>query len=294
MLFNTEQTLKQIITLASKELEQEEIFFGHGTDNAWDEVCWLLESLLRKAGIQTFTENTQLDDSILRKFQQLLEQRIVERKPLAYLLNEAWFAALPFYVDERVIVPRSPFAELIQNRFDPLLAEEPKRILDLCCGSGCIGLATALAFPDAKIELSDLSSDALEVTAINIAKHHLGSRCEAVQSDLFSKLQGSYDLILSNPPYVGIQEYQDLPAEYKQEPAMALLSEDNGLDIPVKILQTAANYLNDQGLLILEVGSGWQALVDLYPDAPLLWLDFEQGGEGLCALTKKQLQEYSF
>jgi len=294
VLFNTKKTLKQIITLASKELEKKELYFGHGTDNAWDEICWLLESLLRNSGVETISEDMLIEESILMEFQQLLERRIQERKPVAYLLNEAWFATLPFYVDERVIVPRSPFGELIQNRLEPLLEEEPESILDLCCGSGCIGLAAALTFPDAKVELSDLSADALEVAAINIAKHGLGRRCEAKQSDLFSKLQGPYDLILSNPPYVGLQEYQDLPAEYKQEPAMALLSERNGLDIPIKILQMAANYLNAQGLLILEVGNSWQTLVDLYPDAPFLWLDFEQGGEGLCALTKKQLQKYSF
>jgi ribosomal protein L3 glutamine methyltransferase len=294
MVLYTNQTLKQILSSASKVLEQGDLFFGHGTDNAWDEACWLLESLLRRSGLSHIAEDMQLDEMILKEFQELIDRRLHEKKPLAYLLNEAWFAGMPFYVDERVIVPRSPFAELIQQRFEPLLGNEPKRILDLCCGSGCIGLATATVFPEAEIELSDLSSEALEVAAINIDKHVLSSRCRAIQSDLFDELSGQYDLILSNPPYVSRAEYQDLPIEYKKEPAIALLSEKEGLEIPVKILQRAADHLNDGGLLILETGNSWQALSDLYPDAPFLWLDFEQGGEGLCALTKKQLKEYNF
>ena len=209
-------------------------------------------------------------------------------------IGEAWFSNWPFYVDERVIVPRSPFAELIQNRFASLIMAEPASILDLCCGSGCIGLAAALQFPASSVVLSDLSAEALEVAAINVARHALSERVTQNASDLFRQLNGRFDLILSNPPYVGTTEYQDLPAEFKQEPAMALLSEQEGLAIPVRILQEAAEYLNDKGLLVLELGNSWQALVDRYPDAPFLWLEFTQGGEGICALNKKQLQAYNF
>tara|TARA_R110000772_G_scaffold266004_1_gene387935 strand:- start:2847 stop:3731 length:885 start_codon:yes stop_codon:yes gene_type:complete len=294
MLFNTKQTLKQIISLVADALDQASLFYGHGTDNAWDEACWLVETLIQKSGLREIKEDMLLEQAILDQVQQILDRRINEKIPLAYLLQEAWFAGSAFYVDERVIVPRSPFAELIENRFEPLISGEPERILDLCCGSACIGLATAMIFPQSRVELSDLSSEALEVAAINVSRHDLGKRVSLSCSDLFQALNGPYELILSNPPYVGIEEYQDLPAEFKQEPAMALLSEQRGLAIPVKILQQAADYLSDSGLLIMEVGNSWQALADLYPDAPFLWLEFEQGGEGICVLNKKQLESYRF
>ncbi|MBN4053313.1 50S ribosomal protein L3 N(5)-glutamine methyltransferase [Haliea sp. AH-315-K21] len=294
MLFNTQQTLKQIVTLASKELERADLFFGHGTDNSWDEACWLVETLVQRSGIDQINAEMALEEVVLNELQKLLIRRTKEKIPLAYLLNEAWFAGLPFYVDDQVIIPRSPIAELIKNRFKPLIADEPKRILDLCCGSGCIGLASAFEFPGAKIVLADLSTEALTVAAINKEKHGLNSRCTLQQSDLFTDLKGPFDLIVSNPPYVGEAEYMTLPYEYKHEPTMALVSERNGLEIPVGILRQAADYLTEDGILILEVGNSWQALADLYPKAPFLWLEFENGGEGILSLSYKQLREYGF
>ncbi len=297
MLFNTKQTLKQIITIASKALEQADLYFGHGTDNAWDEACWLVETIVKANGEDKIEAEMTLDDVVLDQLQKVLDQRIEEKIPLAYLLNEAWFAGSTFYVDDKVIIPRSPIAELITNRFMPLLKNEPVAILDLCCGSGCIGLASVMEFPDAKVVLADLSEEALQVAAINIQRHHLNHRSHIQKSDLFDGLEGfegSFDLIISNPPYVGEKEYLSLPEEYKHEPAMALLSEQNGLELPARILKRAADYLSADGVLILEVGNSWKSLMDLYPDAPFLWLEFENGGEGVLALSYTQLRKYKF
>lgn len=303
MLFNTEQTLEQIITLVSRELEQADLFFGHGTDNAWDEACWLVEAIAKGDEKEQIDAEMSLDSAKLSRLQKLLIKRVEEKLPLAYLLNEAWFSELPFYVNDKVIIPRSPIGELIKNRFASLLKNDPAWILDLCCGSGCIGLASAIAFPDAKVVLSDLSEDALRVAAINAEKYHLEHRSFIQQSDLFKDLAGlvglevlarGFDLIISNPPYVGEAEYLSLPEEFKHEPAMALLSEQNGLKIPVDILKNAADYLSPDGTLILEVGNSWEALMNLYPDAPFLWLEFENGGEGVLAISYVQLREYKF
>ncbi|MDG2089803.1 MAG: 50S ribosomal protein L3 N(5)-glutamine methyltransferase [Gammaproteobacteria bacterium] len=294
MLFNTHQTLKQIVTLASKELEQADLFFGHGTDNPWDEACWLVETLVQRSGAKQIDAEMKLDEVVLEQIQSLLSKRSNEKIPLAYLLNEAWFADLPFYVDEKVIIPRSPIAELIKNCFKSIVKQEPKTILDLCCGSGCIGLASAMVFPESTVVLADLSVEALQVAAINSEKLELRSRVTLQPSDLFTDIEGCFDLIVSNPPYVGEHEYLNLPDEYKHEPALALLSEHNGLAIPIEILRQAANYLNEDGILLLEVGNSWQALADIYPDAPFLWLEFENGGEGILALSYMQLRHYKF
>ncbi|MDC1436418.1 50S ribosomal protein L3 N(5)-glutamine methyltransferase [Gammaproteobacteria bacterium] len=297
MLFDTKQTLKQIVNIVSKELEQADLFFGHGTDNAWDEACWLVESIVKANGGDKIDAEMMLEGAVLNQLQKVLTQRVEEKIPLAYLLNEAWFGGLPFYVNDKVIIPRSPIAELIKNHFMALLKSDPKMILDLCCGSGCIGLASLMEFPSAKVVLADLSEDALQVVAVNIEKHHLNRRSLIKQSDLFEGLkglEGSFDLIISNPPYVGEKEYESLPEEYKHEPSMALISEQNGLKLPIEILKQAADYLSEDGMLILEVGNSSEALVALYPDAPFLWLEFENGGEGVLALSYAQLREYRF
>ncbi len=297
MLFNTKQTLKQIIKIASKKLKQADLHFGHGTDNAWDEACWLVEAIVKANGEDKIEAEMSLDGLVLNQLQNVLDRRIEEKIPLAYLLNEAWFAGQPFYVNDKVIIPRSPIAELIKNRFIPFLKNKPAAILDLCCGSGCIGLASVMEFPEAKVVLVDLSEEALQVAAVNIERHHLNHRSHIQQSDLFDGLdglEGSFDLIISNPPYVGEKEYLSLPEEYKHEPAMALLSGQNGLELPVKILKRAADYLSADGILILEVGNSWKYLMDLYPDAPFLWLEFENGGEGILALSYSQLRKYKF
>ena len=277
----------------AQRFEEAELFFGHGTGDPWDEAVYLTFAAL---GI-SFDE----DDSVMERplqpqevarVEALAVRRIEERIPVAYLVGEAWFCGLPFKVDERVLIPRSPIAELINNRFEPLLVREPLRILDLCTGSGCIGIACALAFEDARVDLSDISADALQLARENVIRHGLQERVQVLESDLLQSLQGPYDLIVTNPPYVSRQEIDDLPAEYRHEPELGLLSRDDGLDIPLRILREAAAYLSEDGLLVLEVGYSREALTARLPEVPLLWLEFGQGGDGVCALTAGQLRQY--
>ena len=286
---NTQECLDRI----TDAFDTADLFFGHGTDNAWDEACWLLETLARRHQLPQLQLGTALPTDLLVEVEDIARLRMDTRKPLAYLLNEAWFCDVPFYVDERVLVPRSPFAELIRNRFEPLLPKTPRRILDLCTGGGCIGIACALAFPDAEVVLADLSPDALAVARINIEKHKLSGRVQWVESDLFDNITGKFDLIVSNPPYVGAEEYAELPDEYLREPQLGLLTGNDGLEIPLKILQQAAEFLTDDGLLLLETGATWPLLDEVRSDLPFLWLEFEHGGEGICALTAEQLRAQS-
>ena len=224
---------------------------------------------------------------------QLFERRITEGLPAAYITNQAMFCGLPFYVDERVLVPRSPIGELIDNEFSGLIYDEPKRILDLCTGSGCIAIACARKFPEAEIDAVDLSLDALEVAQINIEGHGLLAQVIPIQSDVFSGVVGqSYDLIVTNPPYVDQEDVDALPQEYLHEPEMGLGSGFDGLDIVRKILAQAANHLNDNGVLICEVGNSQVHLTAAFPKVPFQWLEFERGGHGVFRLTKAQLTQY--
>ena len=220
---------------------------------------------------------------------QLASRRIQERVPVAYLVDEAWFAGLPFHSDQRALVPRSPLAELILNHYAPLLSEPPRRVLDLCTGGGCIGIATATVFPDAEVDLADISVDALALAEQNIQRHQLQSRVKTVASDLFDGVEGRYDLIVSNPPYVSADEVVSLPAEYGHEPSLGLLSDEEGLLIPLQIMRQAAEFLTEEGVLVMEVGYSWEALMSRYPDLPVIWLAFEQGGEGVMAITRESL-----
>ena len=285
--------VEECLARIEEMLEASELSFGHGTDNAGDEAYWLLHSILY--GARDFAEippDMPVTEGQWSRVRELLDRRINERKPLAYLLKEAWFCGLPFHVDERVLVPRSPIAELIQNGFEPFLAQPPADILDLCTGSGCIGIACADAFPEARAVLSDCSEDALAVAQQNITRHGQQDRVSTQLSDVFDSIVGRFDLIVSNPPYVSAEEYAGLPDEYVQEPRLGLVCGENGLAIPLRILRQAAGFLNDDGLLILEVGNNWQALEEAVPDLPLLWLDFEFGGHGVCALHKSELMAY--
>jgi len=215
--------------------------------------------------------------------------RINERKPLAYITHRARFAGQEYYVDERVLVPRSPFAELIENQFAPWLTQSPTSILDLCTGSGCIALACAMTFPDAHVDGSDLSEDALSVAHLNREHFGLEERCELIQSDLFENLQArKYDLIISNPPYVDAVDMAMLP-EYHFEPELGLASGEDGLDITRRILATAAEHLTDEGILIVEVGNSAPALEEAFPDLAFTWLEFERGGDGVFLLERDQL-----
>jgi ribosomal protein L3 glutamine methyltransferase len=213
---------------------------------------------------------------------------------LPYLTNIAWFAGMKFYVDERVIVPKSPIGELIRNDFEPWVDKKSiNSVLDLCTGSGCIGIGMARVFSDAKITISDISEDALEVAKRNVKDHNLNNRVAIIESDLFKNIDGAhFDLIVSNPPYVDHQDIIEMPEEYKKEPILALEAGNDGLDIVKRILRQAPHHLNDGGILIVEVGNSQYALQDQYPSVPFTWLSFADGGDGVFMLTLEELLKY--
>lgn len=271
------------------------LVFGHGTDNALDEAASLV---LYALGID-YEEPDEVLDNVLDtaargRVRELLEQRASTGKPAAYLTQVAWFAGLPFYVDERVLVPRSPIAELIRAQFNPWIsAERVRQVLDLATGCGCIGIACAYAFPGAHVDVSDVSVDALDVVRENIKRHNMRGRVHALRADVFAALPvKKYDIIVSNPPYVPQQDVRQLPREYQHEPLTGLSAGDDGLDIVVRILADAADYLAADGLLVVEVGLSQEALVALFPRVPFLWLEFDCGGEGVFLLDARQLQVY--
>lgn len=221
---------------------------------------------------------------------EMVEQRLGLRKPVAYLTHSAWFCGLEFYVDERVIIPRSPIGELIQQGFTGILRAEPKRILDMCTGSGCIAIACAERFPQADIDGVDLSVDALNVAEINIDRHQLAHRVFPFQSDLFDNLpQDHYDLIVTNPPYVDQEDLDDMPEEFHHEPELALGSGVDGLNLTKRILAQSADFLSDNGVLVCEVGNSMVHLIEQFPSVPFNWIEFKHGGLGVFSLTKEQL-----
>ncbi len=287
-------TLRDYLRWAISEFGRAGLFFGHGTDNAYDEARVLvLHSLNLPLDIDPALLDARLTLAEREAVLLLIKRRVDERVPAAYLTHEAWFAGLSFYVDERVLVPRSPIAELIAQDFEPWLGGmQPRRILDLCSGSGCIGIACAYQFHEARVDLVDISLDALNVADINIARHDLADRVSAVQSDVFDLLADQkYDLIVSNPPYVDAEDLAAMPAEYQREPALGLASGPDGLDITRRILRDAADYLSEDGVLIVEVGNSCVALDDAFPTVPFMWLEFEHGGHGVFVMSREQLIE---
>ncbi|EQM65983.1 N5-glutamine S-adenosyl-L-methionine-dependent methyltransferase [Aquipseudomonas alcaligenes OT 69] len=288
------RTLRDHIRWAVSRFHAENLFFGHGTDNAWDEARQLvLGALHLPYEVADSYLDCRLEDDERAHVQALLRRRILERVPVAYLLGEAWFCGMPFVVDERVLVPRSPIAELIQQSFEPWLAAEPARILDLCTGSGCIGIAAAHAFPNAEVVLADLSFDALEVANLNIERHDLEDRVFTVQGDGFEGLPNQrFDLILSNPPYVDAEDFADMPEEFQHEPAMGLACGDDGLDLVRRMLAEAADHLTERGTLIIEVGNSQVHVEALYPEVDFTWLEFAHGGHGVFLLSASQCREH--
>jgi ribosomal protein L3 glutamine methyltransferase len=294
---------KQLHTIAdycrygASLFNQAELFYGHGNDNALNEALTLVmqplalpEEMSEQVMTCNLIEQEKLD--ILSFF----KRRITEQVPVAYITNLAYFAQLPFYVDERVLVPRSPIGELIEKRFSPYISEDkpPQRILDLCTGSGCIAIACASYFPEAAIDAVDLSVDALNVALLNIENHGLSEQVIPIQSDVFSGVEGqTYDLIVSNPPYVDQDDIDCLPTEFTHEPEMGLGCGEDGLDIVRVILAEAADHLNDDGLLICEVGNSQIHVEAVYPEVDFTWLDFERGGHGVFMLTKTQLIQHA-
>lgn len=287
-------TIDDLLRFSVTQMTAQELHFGHGTVNAVEEARVLLGFILQLTPDELFdSRHCRLTRDEKTAYLKLLQQRIEQRRPAAYLTRQSWFAGLPFYVDERVLVPRSPLAELIEASFQPWLTEPPARILDLCTGSGCIAVACAYQFSDAEIDAVDLSTDALLVAEQNIAEHGLDDRVFPLRSDLFEQLTGErYDLIVSNPPYVDSEDMEDLPAEYQHEPVMGLAAGDDGLELVDKMLLQAADHLNPEGLLICEVGNSMPALNNKYPRTPFLWVEFERGGDGVFILSQAQLQQH--
>lgn len=289
------KTIRDWQRYAVTEMNLAEVFFGHGAADAWQEANLLLASVtalnfheLAEVGVCNLTSFEK------QKFWQLLQKRIDQRVPAAYLTNQAWFAGLPFYVDERVLVPRSPISELIENQFQPWLSESPRRILDLCTGSGCIAIACAYAFPDADIDALDISEDALAVCEMNIEQHQLSHQVTPMLSDGFDAVaEERYDLIVTNPPYVDAEDMADLPEEYHHEPELGLAAGNDGLDLVRRILAEAPQHLNHNGVLVCEVGNSQVHMESVWPQVPFTWLDFERGGDGVFMMTREQLIEHA-
>ncbi|MDY6828940.1 MAG: 50S ribosomal protein L3 N(5)-glutamine methyltransferase [Pseudomonadota bacterium] len=287
-------SLRDFLRWGVSRLFKDAAVFGHGFDDPWDEA---LAIILYGLNLPWEIDDRVLDARLLeeerRDLVALFRRRLVERIPTAYLTRSAWFAEMEFYVDERVLVPRSPLAELIEGRFqewiDPSRVE---RILDLCTGSGCVAMAAAMAFPAAEVVGTDISAPALEVAKINRTRHGLEERVELLEGDLYTPLgAGPFDLILSNPPYVPVAAMAELPAEYRHEPELGLVAGQDGLDIVRRILSGARQWLAPGGLLVVEVGDGQDAVEHAFPDTPFFWPEFMRGGHGVFVLSADQLPE---
>ncbi len=287
-------TIRDMLRWATSCFNAAELYYGHGTDNAWDDAVQLIfHSLHLPITMPSSIQNARLTTSERKAIAELINRRVKEKIPVPYLTHEAWFARLSFYVDQRVLIPRSPIAELIENHFLPWLTVQPHKILDLCTGSGCIAIACAHYFPETRIVATDISVDALAVAKTNAENHGVENRVQFIHSDLYQSIpQQSFDLIVSNPPYVDEHDMTYLPAEFKHEPQLGLAAGKEGLDFAIKILKSAAKYLTADGLLILEVGNSEQALVKRFPNVPFLWLEFERGGGGVLLFTAEQLRRY--
>lgn len=286
--------LADFLDLVAERLHAAGVHCGHGTDNVFDEGVWLTLHALGDSPVNPSSDaERQLSPTEQAQVWEWVERRISTRKPTAYLTQTAWFAGLEFYVDERVLVPRSPLAELIHAEFAPwYLGAEPRRILDLCTGSGCIAIACATQFPDAQVDACDLSAEALAVAEINRQKHGLEARLELALGDLFKPFSGrKYDIIVSNPPYVSHQEMVGLASEFKAEPQLGFDGGEDGMRLVAQILQNAGRHLNSQGLLVVEVGDP-EVVEATFPDLAFTWPEFAAGGEGVFVLQAEQLQEY--
>tara|TARA_R110002124_G_scaffold233381_1_gene398602 strand:+ start:5779 stop:6720 length:942 start_codon:yes stop_codon:yes gene_type:complete len=291
-LVTIRDTLRWIVT----KFEEYDLYFGHGTDNAWDEALLLLYFCFK---IPQSAFSNILDSKVClsekAKIWEYLIKRIVQKKPLAYITNESWFSGMSFYIDERALIPRSPIAELINNNFEPHIEVDPENILELCTGSACIACVLAIQYPDAKVDAIDICDDALEVAKINVSDYNLENNVTLIKSDLFDKVPGKkYDLIVVNPPYVTQEELDAMSEEYNHEPRKALYAKEQGLEFVVKILEQSGNYLNENGLLVIELGDHELDLHKRYPNINFLWHEFENGGSGVFIMKKTDLDSSVF
>jgi ribosomal protein L3 glutamine methyltransferase len=284
-------TVADLLRWFATQLAHSDVFYGHGTDNAWDEALALLCGRLGIAPEKLqFVVSARLPARERRELVRLLERRIVQRVPVPYLVGEAWFAGRRFLIEPGVLIPRSPIAELIEAEFSPWLPHTPERILDLGTGSGCIGVACAHAFPYALVTLSDTDDAALSLAERNVALHDVGDRVEIVRADVFDGLEPTrYDLIVTNPPYVNASDMEDLPREFRHEPRTALAAGEDGLDVMRRVLRDARAWLNDDGVLVGEVGASAGALTAQFPAIPFVWPDLTRGGHGVFVVDADRL-----
>lgn len=307
-------TIRDFIRFGVSALRSYEVHLGQGTEDFFAEsTALVMQTLSLDWSADAQILDAQLLPSEKKRIVELLEKRINQRMPLGYLLNVAYFAGQPYYVDERVLIPRSPVAELIENQFNPFFSNglanaqgginklphtdhpiEPMRMLDLCTGSACIAIALAYAFPDATVDAVDISREALEVGSINVEHHNKEEQVSLIESNLLEKIppQRQYDLIISNPPYVDSADMADLPEEFLHEPELALAAGRDGLDLVRHILAQAADYLSDGGLLVVEVGNSEWALSQAFPKIKFHWLHFSRGGTGVFALTAQECRQH--
>lgn len=290
------KNIKDFIRWTYSRFLKADLFYGHGTDNAWDEAVHLV---LRSLKLPLDFERSMLDCALTtdekKRILKLVHLRISKRQPLPYLLGEAWFMGLPFKVTHDTLIPRSPIMGLLENEFQPWLPYSPTTILDMCTGSGCLGIVASLVFEDAQVDITDISSSALEVAKENILFHQVEDRVNAIESDMFDNLADKkYDLIICNPPYVDADDYNSAPREFHNEPQLALTSGDDGLDFTRKFLTKVAEHLTDNGICVYEVGNTEVALQENYPDVPFMWVELPAGGNGVFVLTKEQLSKFHF
>ncbi|SMC29761.1 ribosomal protein L3 glutamine methyltransferase [Andreprevotia lacus DSM 23236] len=292
-------TLRDCLRFAVSRFGEAELFYGHGTDNAFDEAAYLLLSLLKLPidQLEPFLDARLLDEERAAVVE-AIRRRAEEHVPVAYLTHEAWLGEYKFFVDERTIVPRSFIAELLFNDALEPWIEHPElvnRALDLCTGSGCLAILLAEHYPAAEVDAVDLSPDALDVAEINVADYNLGERIDLIDGDLLEPLAGeTYDLIVSNPPYVDAPSMEELPMEYRHEPQMALGSGVDGLDITRRIIEKATTFLNPNGVLVVEIGHNRDVLEADYPELPFVWLDTASGDGFVFLLTREMLEEAGF
>ncbi len=289
-------TLRDLMRWGTSQFNAAQLSFAQGMPTAIDEAVYLCLSALHLPpdfSVEYFDCVLTMDERL--HVLGLFQQRIEQRKPAAYITNEAWFSGLSFYVDERVLIPRSPIAEMIEHQFSLWISpDQVNNILDLCTGSGCIAIACAYAFEGAEVDASDISADALSVAEVNRRNHALEKQVNLIESNLFESLPDKrYDIIVSNPPYVSQQEMTQLPAEFAFEPgSTALAAGETGMDVVLPMLIQAREHLTDEGILVVEVGYSKPALEQLLPDVPFFWVDFEFGGDGVFVLTAEQLETH--